>query len=126
MCCLYGGVEIWKQIDDLAANPHIVIATPGRLLSLIESGHLSLDYVQMVVYDEADELLFNSFEAAMGMISTYIPTGAQVIMVSATFDFYRQNIAHPYLLPSYAHLKIVRVVFVFLVFLLLCVRKSHM
>jgi ATP-dependent RNA helicase DeaD len=58
---VYGGVPIGGQIRELKYNPQIVVATPGRLIDLLERKAISLDSVRYVVLDEADEMLNMGF-----------------------------------------------------------------
>jgi len=58
---VYGGVPIGGQIRDLKYHPQVVVATPGRLIDLLERKALSLESVQYVVLDEADEMLNMGF-----------------------------------------------------------------
>lgn len=58
---VYGGVPIGGQIRELKAHPQVIVATPGRLIDLLERKALSLENVQYVVLDEADEMLNMGF-----------------------------------------------------------------
>src|SRR5690606_35313446 len=58
---VYGGTPIGAQIRDLRRNPKIVVATPGRLMDLMERGVINLENVKTVVLDEADEMLNMGF-----------------------------------------------------------------
>lgn len=71
MVCLYGGVSRGQQAGELSRSlPHVVIATPGRLLDLA-SGHspaCPLGWVSYLVFDEADRMLDMGFKADMDAI----------------------------------------------------------
>merc|ERR1719230_329815 len=60
--CLYGGVEKYKQQRDLMDGVEICIATPGRLMDFLETGHTNLKRVTYLVLDEADKMLDMGFE----------------------------------------------------------------
>lgn len=70
--CFTGGTEKAPQIQALRKNPHIVVATPGRLLDLIDDGHCSLDAVQYVVLDEADKMLGVGFAPQIDRIKSLL------------------------------------------------------
>ena len=65
---VYGGVPIGGQIRELRANPQIIVATPGRLIDLLERGAISLEGVKYVVLDEADEMLNMGFREDIDFI----------------------------------------------------------
>ena len=52
--CVYGGVPKWQQIQDLNKGVEVVVATPGRLIDLINEGACHLESVSYLVLDEAD------------------------------------------------------------------------
>ena len=58
---LYGGQPIMRQINRLKLTPQVVVATPGRLLDMLNRGHLRLNAVHTMVIDEADEMLKMGF-----------------------------------------------------------------
>jgi ATP-dependent RNA helicase DeaD len=58
---VYGGVPIGGQIREVKANPQVIVATPGRLMDLMERKAINLEHVQYVVLDEADEMLNMGF-----------------------------------------------------------------
>lgn len=65
---VYGGVPIGGHIRELKAHPQVVVATPGRLIDLLERKALSLEHVQFVVLDEADEMLNMGFREDIDFI----------------------------------------------------------
>ncbi|MCP4987733.1 MAG: DEAD/DEAH box helicase [Colwellia sp.] len=81
----YGGVSTKKQISDIRTGLDVLIATPGRLLDLVRSGHLSLAAVQTVVFDEADRMLDMGFKEEIDQIRKYLPIKKQTLLFSATF-----------------------------------------
>jgi superfamily II DNA/RNA helicase len=81
---LCGGVLQAEQEAALALDPHIVIATPGRLLDLLQQRLLVLDSVQQLVLDEADRLLDMGFWPDLNKIVAFIPSSRQTLLFSAT------------------------------------------
>lgn len=64
-CCLYGGAPKWPQIQSILTDPHVVIATPGRLNDLVGMGKISLANVKFMVLDEADRMLGECISTAI-------------------------------------------------------------
>ncbi len=83
--CVFGGVSINPQMMGLRGGADIVVATPGRLLDLIDHNALSLDGVQTLVLDEADRLLDKGFEDELNRVLALLPAKRQSLMFSATF-----------------------------------------
>lgn len=83
--CVFGGVSINTQMLALRGGADIVVATPGRLLDLIEHNALSLDGVQTLVLDEADRLLDKGFEDEFTRVLALLPKRRQHLLCSATF-----------------------------------------
>jgi len=82
---VYGGVSTKKQISDLNSGLDILVATPGRLLDLVRTGHLTLEYIDTVVFDEADRMLDMGFKEEIDQIRKYLPIKKQTLLFSATF-----------------------------------------
>jgi len=81
---LIGGVPMHGQIRDLARQPRIVIATPGRLLDLLDHGRLRLDQVSILVLDEADRMFDMGFAPQLNKILKIVPKQRQTLLFSAT------------------------------------------
>jgi ATP-dependent RNA helicase RhlE len=81
---IFGGVGSQKQINALAQKPHIIVATPGRLLDLVGQKKLDLGSVCKLVLDEADRLLDMGFIRDIRRIIADIPTTRQSLFFSAT------------------------------------------
>jgi ATP-dependent RNA helicase RhlE len=81
---IYGGVKQTKQVSRLKSGAHIVVATPGRLLDLIDQGYISLDTVKMFVLDEADRMLDMGFIHDIRKIIALLPQKRQSLFFSAT------------------------------------------
>jgi superfamily II DNA/RNA helicase len=80
-----GGVSINPQMLDLRGGADIVVATPGRLLDLVDHNALSLADVQVLVLDEAERLLSLGFAAELARVMTLLPPRCQKLLFSATF-----------------------------------------
>ena len=90
----FGGVSINPQMMSLRGGADIVVATPGRLLDLIDSNALKLNSVQQLVLDEADRLLDLGFAEELGRILTQLPKERQTLFFSATFAPAVEALAH--------------------------------
>ncbi|MGV8804107.1 MAG: DEAD/DEAH box helicase [Polaromonas sp.] len=82
---LFGGVSINPQMMHLRGGADIVVATPGRLIDLIEHNALTLDSVATLVLDEADRLLDLGFGEELGRLLALLPAQRQNLFFSATF-----------------------------------------
>src|SRR4051812_30441880 len=83
--CVYGGVPKGSQIRDLARGVEVCIATPGRLIDMLESGKTNLRRVTYLVLDEADRMLDMGFEPQIRKIIGQIRPDRQTCMWSATW-----------------------------------------
>ncbi|WP_395323380.1 DEAD/DEAH box helicase [Levilactobacillus parabrevis] len=81
---VYGGADIRRQIKSLKNHPQVVVGTPGRLLDHIRRHTLKLDHVQMLVLDEADEMLNMGFLDDIEDIIKQLPEKRQTMLFSAT------------------------------------------
>lgn len=81
---VYGGSSIESQIRALRQGVQIIVATPGRLIDLINRGVVHLDNVHTVVLDEADEMLNMGFLESIDAILTHVPEQRKMLMFSAT------------------------------------------
>ncbi|HKX26151.1 MAG TPA: DEAD/DEAH box helicase [Blastocatellia bacterium] len=79
-----GGASMEKQRIGLRRDAPIVIATPGRLLDLLERGMIDLSYVEMLVLDEADRMLDLGFYPAIRRVLAELPSDRQTLLFSAT------------------------------------------
>ena len=82
---VFGGVSINPQMMALRGGAEVVVATPGRLLDLVEHNALRLEHVQWLVLDEADRLLDEGFAAELERITALLPARRQSLFFSATF-----------------------------------------
>eukprot|EP00388_Colpodella_angusta_P000921 GDKJ01003107.1.p1 GENE.GDKJ01003107.1~~GDKJ01003107.1.p1 ORF type:complete len:695 (+),score=202.40 GDKJ01003107.1:33-2117(+) len=95
--CCYGGHSRAIQSNELRKGVEIVIATPGRLLDLVESKVTNLHRVTYLVLDEADRMLDMGFEQQMRKIVSQIRPDRQTLMWSATWPKEIQKLAHDFL-----------------------------
>ena len=94
---VYGGSSIESQIKSLKAGVHIIVATPGRLIDLMERKVARLDTVADVVMDEADEMLNMGFTDSINAILEKVPEERNTLMFSATMSPEIARIAKTYL-----------------------------
>ncbi|WP_372756648.1 DEAD/DEAH box helicase [Mariniflexile sp.] len=97
---VYGGEKIEKQISALRRTTHIVIATPGRLLDLIERDCLNIKNVKTLVLDEADEMLSMGFKEDLNKILKYNTGKRHTWLFSATMPEEIQRIIKTYMSPN--------------------------
>ncbi|WP_300701950.1 DEAD/DEAH box helicase [Bacteroides sp.] len=83
---VYGGSSIDSQIRALKRGVHIIVATPGRLLDLMERKTVSLTTIQNVVMDEADEMLNMGFTDSINAILADVPQERNTLLFSATMS----------------------------------------
>ncbi|XP_069011225.1 DEAD-box helicase 3 X-linked a isoform X8 [Embiotoca jacksoni] len=111
-CVVYGGADIGQQIRELERGCHLLVATPGRLVDMMERGKIGLDYCNYLVLDEADRMLDMGFEPQIRRIveqDTMPPKGVrQTMMFSATFPKEIQILARDFL-EDYIFLAVGRV-----------------
>ncbi len=94
LAVVFGGVSINPQMLHLRGGADIVVATPGRLLDLIDSNALQLSHVAHLVLDEADRLLEPGFADELSRILALLPSKRQNLFFSATFSPTLENLAH--------------------------------
>ncbi|MEN9587079.1 MAG: hypothetical protein RIT15_654, partial [Pseudomonadota bacterium] len=94
---LFGGVSINPQMMRLRGGADVVVATPGRLLDLVDHNALSLGFVETLVLDEADRLLDMGFALELERILSLIPAKRQNLFFSATFPSAVQELANTFL-----------------------------
>ncbi|MBF4176935.1 ATP-dependent RNA helicase DbpA [Lelliottia sp. F153] len=82
---LCGGQPFGAQRDSLQHPPHIIVATPGRLLDHLQKGTVSLDALQTLVMDEADRMLDMGFTDAINEVIRFAPATRQTLLFSATW-----------------------------------------
>jgi superfamily II DNA/RNA helicase len=83
---VYGGTDMDKQIRDLSEAPDVIVATPGRLIDLLEREVLRLDAIEVVVLDEADRMADMGFLPQVEWLLRHVPSERQAMLFSATLD----------------------------------------
>ena len=94
---VYGGASIITQIHELKHGAQIIVATPGRLIDLMERGVVKLENVRNVVLDEADEMLNMGFSDSINTIFEAVPADRNTLLFSATMSKEIEKIAKSYL-----------------------------
>jgi len=93
--CLYGGVPKWGQQQELAkGSTEVVVATPGRLIDLLNDESVDLSQVSYLVLDEADRMLDQGFERDVRAIVAKTHPGRQTALFSATWPDSVRELAH--------------------------------
>jgi superfamily II DNA/RNA helicase len=103
LATVYGGVSISRQIDQLRRGVDIVVATPGRLIDLLDRGACALDMIQITVLDEADHMADLGFLPAVTRILDATPAGGQRMLFSATLDRGVARLVSQYLTDPVVH-----------------------
>jgi ATP-dependent RNA helicase RhlE len=83
-CVVVGGVSSVQQIKKLRSGVDFLVATPGRLIDLLEQGEVILDEVEFLILDEADRMLDMGFVHDVRWIASRVPTPRQTLLFSAT------------------------------------------
>ena len=91
---IYGGVSQGSQVRTLRRGVHLVVATPGRLIDLLDQGHIQLDQLETFVLDEADRMLDMGFLPALKRIIRELPERRQSMFFSATLSSKIVQLAH--------------------------------
>lgn len=94
---VYGGSSIQSQIRALKSGAQVIVATPGRLIDLINRGVVKLDDVHTVILDEADEMLNMGFLDSINEILDHVPENRKMLMFSATMPKEIARIANKYM-----------------------------
>ncbi len=95
---LIGGEAMGKQLRALKVNPHIIIATPGRLIDHMDHKTIKLDNVHILVLDEADRMLDMGFAPQIKKILDTLPKQRQTMLFSATMPDSIVKIANSYMM----------------------------
>lgn len=94
---VYGGASIGAQVKDLKRGTHVVVATPGRLIDLIERKAIRLDQIEYVVLDEADEMLNMGFQEDIEFILQNTPKRESTWLFSATMPTEIRQVSKRYM-----------------------------
>ncbi|WON93151.1 DEAD/DEAH box helicase [Sphingobacterium sp. Lzh-3] len=93
-CTIFGGVSQEKQVKEIKKGVDILVATPGRLLDLMNQKIVSLDKIEILILDEADNMLDMGFIHDIKKILTKIPSKRQTLFFSATMPPNIRKFAH--------------------------------
>jgi ATP-dependent RNA helicase RhlE len=91
---IFGGVNQFHQVEALNRGVDIVVATPGRLLDLMQQGHIHLNEVEVFILDEGDRMLDMGFIPDIKRVLSQIPDERQTLFVSATLPPKMVKLAH--------------------------------
>ncbi len=94
---VYGGAGILPQLRALRKHPRVIVATPGRLIDLMNRGSIDLSGIRMLVLDEADEMLSMGFKDELETILAATPEEKRTCLFSATMPGGIRTIAEVYL-----------------------------
>ena len=94
---VYGGADIRPQIRAIKHGTQIIVATPGRLVDLINRGVMELEKVNNIVLDEADEMLNMGFSDSINAIFEQLPEDRNTLLFSATMSREVEKVAKSYL-----------------------------
>ncbi|MBV5343687.1 DEAD/DEAH box helicase, partial [bacterium] len=104
--CVYGGVPIDEHIQRLKRSTHVVVATPGRLLDLLERKALSLQDLKFLVLDEADEMMNMGFKTDIDRILSSCKNDVTKLLFTATMPADVKDIINDYLRPDAVTIRI--------------------
>lgn len=95
-----GGTNLKDDILRIMENVHLIIATPGRILDLMQKKVAKVDKCRMLVMDEADKLLSQDFNEMLDNVISFLPKDRQILLFSATFpltvkDFMQKHLKNP-------------------------------
>jgi ATP-dependent RNA helicase len=104
-CFCVGGVGISHDIQALGANPHIIIGTPGRMVSLIIGGYLQTGHLKVMALDEAHEIFSRGFKEQAFQVLKHVCPGSQLLVAAPTLsndivEMTNQFMQDPILVPN--------------------------
>lgn len=97
VAALYGGHAMRDEVQTLQQTPHVVVATPGRLLDHLEKRNIIPNQLKVLVLDEADKLLDLKFQEEMATIISRLPRRRQTLLFSATMPDKVMGLVRDYL-----------------------------
>jgi len=104
--CIYGGVPKGGQARDLRNGVEVVVATPGRMIDMLEAGVTNCQRVTYLVLDEADRMLDMGFEPQIRSIVSQVRPDRQTLLWSATWPKEVQVLARDFLNPDFIQVNI--------------------
>ena len=102
---VYGGAALVPQIRALKKPTHVVVATPGRLIDLVERRAVDLTHVTHLILDEADEMLNMGFQPAINKILSFLPREKSIWLFSATMPQEIKRLIHRYMAQDHVQVK---------------------
>ena len=103
---VYGGTPLEPQIRSLRRPPHVLVATPGRLIDLVGRNAVDLTQVKYLILDEADEMLNMGFQPAIDRILSFLPTQKSLWLFSATMPQEIKRLVNQYMARDHVQVKI--------------------
>ncbi len=100
---VYGGADIDRQVEELRRGPEIVVATPGRLIDLVNRKAVTLRSVSRLVVDEADRMADMGFLPQVEWLLRHMPAERQTLLFSATLDSAVDQVVRRHLRDPVAH-----------------------
>jgi ATP-dependent RNA helicase DDX3X len=108
--CVFGGASMSDQLRQLRYARDILIATPGRLIDILEHGQLRLEHVRYLILDEADRMLDMGFEPQIDQVINQFdmpyPDGRQTLLFSATFPAEVRDLASRFMRPDVTRIEV--------------------
>lgn len=95
---VYGGVSQYHQVKAIRNGVDTIVATPGRLIDLMQQGHIKLGKIEILVFDEADQMLDMGFLPDLKRIIAAVPKVRQTLMFSATMPKEIRDLAQQWLI----------------------------
>jgi ATP-dependent RNA helicase DeaD len=96
-CALYGKQPMERQRRELKTNPHVIVATPGRMLDHLKNRNVKLNEVKYLVIDEADEMLIMGFKDQIDYIISKLPEERTTLLFSATMPEAVEKLSQSYM-----------------------------
>jgi ATP-dependent RNA helicase DDX41 len=93
ICLCVGGEPVKDQLEVIKKGVHVIVATPGRLIDMLDKKHVNLDVCRYLVFDEADRMIDMGFEEDVRNIISYFKDQRQTLLFSATMPKKIQNFA---------------------------------
>jgi superfamily II DNA/RNA helicase len=100
---VYGGTSVREQVKTLASGVEVIVATPARLIDLLERGTVHLDHLEILVIDEADEMADLGFLPQVQSIMRQVSAVHQTMLFSATLDHRVQVLVRNYMRDPIFH-----------------------
>uniref|UniRef100_A0A5S6QTD3 RNA helicase n=1 Tax=Trichuris muris TaxID=70415 RepID=A0A5S6QTD3_TRIMR len=96
-----GGTDLKDDIVNLSSVVHLVVATPGRILDLMDKNIADMSHCNTIVLDEADKLLSHDFKGILDKVFSFLPENRQIMLFSATFPTSLESFLNKYMKSPY-------------------------